>query len=224
MPKSLIYSDVYKPYCVEVYYGPMWSKKTLNVLIAIDALKRKGIPYQVFKPRIDTRYFADCIVSRFDSFTDRPHDDANRFLKEPAEIFDEKRPGEIAARLQDSTRVVVISEAQLAGEEIAEAVRFLQKRGLYVICEGLNLDYTGEYFSLGMSNIINEATHPHSLHAICAFPGCGEAAYFTQKLNPDRTPAPYAAARPDRLQIGDFCYEPRCILHHQVPGRPELSI
>ncbi|HPJ71580.1 MAG TPA: hypothetical protein PK636_02730, partial [bacterium] len=74
----------------------------------------------------------------------------------------------------------------------------------------------------GMSNIINRATHPHSLHAVCNHPGCAEAAYFTQKLQPDGSPAPYVPQRRDRLAIGDYCYEPRCILHHRVPGRPEL--
>jgi len=220
MPESKIYTDIYKPYCVEVFYGPMWSKKTLNVLIRLDMLKRKAIPYQVFKPRIDTRYFAEAIVSRFDSFTERPLDDPQRFLREPAETFDEANPSEILGALKPETRVVIISEAQLAHDDIAEVVRLLQRRGLYVICEGLNLDYTGEYFSHGMSNIINRATHPHSLYAICNHPGCAEAAYFTQKLQANGSPAPYAARRADRLAIGDYCYEPRCILHHAVPGRP----
>jgi len=224
MPHSQIFSEAYKPYCLEVFYGPMWSKKTLNLLIRLDALKRKKIPYQVFKPRIDTRYFADAVVSRFDSFSEKPLDDPSRYLREPAEVFDEKNPAEILRLLKKETRTAVISEAQLAADEIAEVVRCLQGRGLYLICEGLNLDYTGEYFSQGMSHIINRATHPHSLHAICNYPGCGEAAYFTQKLNPDGSPAPYAARRRDRLAIGDYCYEPRCILHHQVPGRPEISL
>jgi len=222
MPKSKIFTDICKPYCLEIYYGPMWSRKTLNLLIDIDRLKQKKIPYQVFKPRIDTRYFADYIVSRFDSFVDKPMDDSSRFLKEPAEVFDENNPKEILDLIRKDTQAIIISEIQLVHPDIVRVVTSLQREGLYVICDGLNLDYTGEYFSLGLTNLISRATHPHSLYAICNFPGCGEAAYFSQKLNPDGTPAAYEPERAKRLEIGDYCYEPRCIIHHEVPGRPIL--
>jgi len=114
-------------------------------------------------------------------------DDSSRFLKEPAEVFDENNPKEILDLIREDTQAIIISEIQLVHPDIVRVVTSLQREGIYVICDGLNLDYTGEYFSLGLTNLISRATHPHSLYAICNFPGCGEAAYFSQKLNPDGT-------------------------------------
>lgn len=224
-----IFTDIYKPYSVEVFYGPMWSKKTLNVIIIADNLRRMGIKYQVFKPRIDTRYFEDKIVSRFEDFgDDKPLKDKDKFLTLPCEIFDETNPEEIIKYTKPSTKAIIISEAELADDNIANVAQYLRKTGRYLVVEGLNLDYTGEYFSKGIANIISTATHPHSLYSFCNFKlangeRCREPAHFTQKLNQDGSAFSYLIDRAKRIEIGDYCYEPRCINHHEVPGAPGLE-
>ena len=62
----------------------------------------------------------------------------------------------------------------------------------------------------------------HKGAAVCKFPGCGKAATRTQRLYKEGgEPVPYDA--PLVVIEGEAFYEPRCIKHHCVPGKPKLD-
>src|SRR3970040_1636958 len=84
-----------------------------------------------FKPRVDSRYANDHIVSHSD-------------MKLPSLVVGSA--SEILERLDGATEVVGIDEGEFFGAGLVEGVNTLADRGLRVIVAGLDQDYRGRPF------------------------------------------------------------------------------
>jgi len=202
-----IFHRVFNPGFLEVYYGPMKSGKTRALLNRLDSLSYlSNCPLVIVKPQSDSR--DRDVRSRFGE------------VHLPCETVPAHDPRRILDLVTDS-RVLAIDEAQFfaAGCGLLKVVRECQLRGMNVLASGLNLDFRGEPFG-EMPLLINQADVAYPLHAICDYPGCNNAAFYTQRLI-DGEPAPYdePIVSVEGAQANES-YEVRCLWHHKVPGKP----
>ena len=178
---------------IEVICGPMFSGKTEEL---IRRLKRAAIArrkVQVFKPRVDTRYDPDAVVSH----------SQQRIL---STVVTSAR--EILEKLLMDVEVVGIDEVQFLGKEIVPVVKDLAGRGLRVVVAGLDQDFRGEPFD-PMPELLAEAEYITKELAICVV--CGQPAGRSQRI----------IASEDRVQVGaGDAYEPRCRKDFSPEPRP----
>ncbi len=167
---------------IEVISGCMFSGKTEEL---IRRLRRAVIARQkvaIFKPKIDTRYSDDHIVS---------HSEAkipSRVVEHPREILE--------ASLE--SQVVGIDEGQFFDQELVEVCIKLANMGKRVIVAGLDMDYRGVPFE-PIPQLLAVAEYITKTHAICVI--CGNPATFTQRTIDD----------PSRVIVGaGKIYEARC--------------
>jgi len=148
---------------------------------------------QVFKPRVDTRYDPDAVVSH----------SQQRMLS----TVIEKAP-EVLSRLAPDVEVVGIDEVQFLGPEIVPIVKSLADRGLRVVVAGLDQDYRGAPFD-PMPALLAEAEYIIKELAICVV--CGQPAGRSQRT----------IASEDRVHVGAHdAYEPRCRDHFSPEPQP----
>ncbi len=166
----------------------MFSGKTEEL---IRRLKRAQIANQevaIFKPKVDTRYDADDIISH----------DQNRIKSTPiadsAEILN----------LVDDVRVVGIDEVQFFDAGITQVVEQLANSGKRVVIAGLDMNFRGEPFGQ-MPYLLARAEFITKLHAICDV--CGSIA-----LNSYRK-----STEDDEMLLGEKDnYEPRCRICYRL--------
>src|SRR5438132_9265228 len=142
---------------IEVICGPMFSGKTEEL---IRRLKRAVIAkrkVQVFKPRIDTRYDPDAVVSHSQQ-------------KMISTVID--RPRDVIDKLVQDVEVVGIDEVHFFDSEIVAVVKQLAERGLRVIVAGCDLDYRAVPFEQ-VARLLAEAEYITKELAICVV--CGQA-------------------------------------------------
>jgi thymidine kinase len=179
---------------LEVICGPMFSGKTEEL---IRRLKRAVIArrkVQVFKPRVDSRYDPEAVVSH----------SQQRMLS----TVIEKAP-EVLSRLVPDVEVVGIDEVQFFGPEIVPIVKHLADRGLRVVVAGLDQDYRGEPFE-PMPQLLAEAEYITKELAICVV--CGQPAGRSQRI----------VSSEDRVHVGaEDAYEPRCRDHFSPEPQPK---
>jgi thymidine kinase len=168
---------------LEVICGPMFSGKTEEL---IRRLKRAVIAkrkVQVFKPRIDTRYDAEAVVSH----------SQQKMLS--TVIANAK---EIVEKLVQDVEVVGVDEVQWLGLEVVPVCKLLADRGLRVIVAGLDQDYTGAPFG-PMPQLLAEAEFITKELAICVV--CGQPAGRSQRIIDVQ----------EQVHVGGLdAYEPRC--------------
>lgn len=168
---------------LEVICGPMFSGKTEEL---IRRLKRAVIArrkVQVFKPRVDTRYHPEDVVSH----------SRQRVVSTVV-----SRAAEILEKLSPDVDVVGIDEVQFLGPEVVPVVKQLAERGLRVVCAGLDQDYRGAPFD-PMPALLAEAEYITKELAICVV--CGQPAGRSQRI----------VAADERVMVGaQNEYEPRC--------------
>jgi thymidine kinase len=185
---------------IEVICGPMFSGKTEEL---IRRLKRAVIArrkVQVFKPRLDTRYDPDAVVSH----------SQQKMLSTVVTTAHE-----VLEKLVLDVEVVGIDEVQFLGPEIVPIVKELASRGLRVIVAGLDQDYRGEPFD-PMPQLLAEAEYITKELAICVV--CGQPAGRSQRIIGG---APGAEQPDGRVQVGaDDAYEPRCRKDFSPEPRP----
>ena len=181
---------------LEVICGPMFSGKTEEL---IRRLKRAVIAkrkVQSFKPRIDTRYDSEMIVSHS---AQRLH----------SVVID--RATDIYERLMPEVEVVGIDEVQFLGAEALEVCQTLADRGLRVIAAGLDLDYRGVPFD-PMPQLLAVAESITKELAICVV--CGTPASRSQRT----------IAADERVVVGAHGqYEPRCRKCFSPEPRPATA-
>jgi len=168
---------------IEVITGGMFSGKSEEL---VRRLRRAAIArqrVQVFKPKADTRYEEERLVTR-----------DNRALSAMAvRDSDELREG-----LELGVHVVGIDEAQFFDLGLVDLSVELADRGIRVIVAGLDLDYLRRPFG-PMPVLLAVAEYVDKMHAICV--RCGAPAQFSQRI----------AGGGDQLQVGDEeAYEARC--------------
>ncbi len=183
---------------IEVITGSMFSGKTDELIRRLIRARIARQKVQVFKPAIDVRYAVEKVTSHNGS-----HFEATPIVA----------ASEILQHLQPDTTVIGIDEAQFFDAEIVTVVEMLADRGLRVIIAGLDMDFRGEPFG-PMPLLMAKAERVDKLQAICMV--CGEPASRTQRLV-NGQPAHYDD--PVVIVGASELYEPRCRLHHQVPGK-----
>jgi len=148
---------------IEVIAGCMFSGKTEEL---IRRLRRAQIARQevaIFKPRIDTRYSNDHIVSHSE-------------LKIPSLVV--QKPAEILSAA-GSAQVVGIDEAQFFDMTLVDVADQLANEGKRVIIAGLDQDYRGKPFE-PIPQLLAIAEYITKTLAICVI--CGNPADRTQRI------------------------------------------
>jgi len=199
------YNPHIKPGILEVYCGPMRSGKTRELLNRVDKPKIMDYGFLLLKPDIDTR--DNTIKSRFGK------------LSYECIFVDHTKPETMFHYLNDKIKLVAVDEAQFFQEGIEEVIEKMLLNDINVVIAGLELDFRGEPFGR-MHHILAKADIITKLDAICEFDGCKMPATRTQRLI-DEKPAHFESPV---VLIGDKLegYEPRCLKHHIVPGKPHF--
>lgn len=148
---------------VEVIAGSMFSGKSEELIRRLRRARIARQKVQVFKPKIDTRYSHDHIVSH----SEQRH-----------ESVPVKTAAELLAQIDPETQVVGIDEGQFFDLELVDVVNELARRGARVIVAGLDQDYTGKPFE-PMPQLLAIAEHITKTHAICV--RCGQTANYSQR-------------------------------------------
>jgi thymidine kinase len=189
----------YKNGFIEVVCGPMFAGKTEELIRRIKRLEYAKQNVLVFKPKIDTRYAVNEIVS-------------HNLSKKPSILIGESK--EINDYINDSVDAVVIDEIQFFDHDIVQIVEKLADRGIRVIVGGLDRDFRGEPFG-PMPALLARAEFVTKLTAICV--KSGQPATRTQRII-NGQPAHYTD--PTIMVGADESYEPRARHYHEVPGKP----
>jgi len=167
---------------IEVICGSMFSGKTEELIRRLKRVKIANLKVEIFKPKIDTRYDEQKIVSH----------DTNAIHSTPVE-----NSAAILALVTD-VDVVGIDEAQFFDEGITKVCETLALRGIRVIVAGLDMDYMGQPFGQ-MPNLLAVADYITKLHAICM--ECGNIAHVSYRKT----------AQSGQVLLGEKdIYEPRC--------------
>ncbi len=173
---------------IEVVCGPMFSGKTEELIRRVRRAQIARQKIQIFKPAIDTRYDETAVVSH----------SSQSVLSEPVE-----KAIDILARLKDSTRVVAIDEVQFFDNNIVQVVDKLARRGLRVLCAGLDLDYKAIPFG-PMPQLLAIADEVIKINAICTI--CGAPATRSQRISHNK----------DQVLLGEKdSYQARCRGHYE---------
>ncbi len=167
---------------IEVIAGCMFSGKTEELIRRIRRAQIARQTVAIFKPRIDTRYSNDHIVSHSE-------------LKLQSTVVE--KSSEIPALAKDA-QVVGIDEGQFFDMGIVDVVDQLANEGKRVIIAGLDQDYRGKPFE-PMPQLLAIAEYITKTLAICVV--CGNPADRTQRTT----------AASDRVLVGaKDVYEARC--------------
>jgi thymidine kinase len=148
---------------IEVICGSMFSGKTEEL---IRRMRRAQFAQQeliIFKPVIDNRYSSEEVVT-------------HRGERIPAMAVD--KASDILENWQHQ-KVVGIDEVQFFDEDLVEVCVELARRGVRVICAGLDMDFAGQPFG-AMPNLLAVAEYVTKVHAICV--SCGALAQFSHRL------------------------------------------
>ena len=178
-----------------VITGSMFSGKTEELIRRLRRALYARRSVQVFKHALETRSELTEI---------RTH---SGVLHEAVAV---STSDELLERVERTTDVVAIEEAQFFDEGIVEVCRRLADAGYEVIAAGLDMDFRGRPFG-PMPLLLAEADEVAKLRAICA--RCGRDASRSQRLI-DGRPAP--ASAPTILVGAQESYEARCRHCHEV--------
>ncbi len=151
---------------IEVICGCMFSGKTEELIRRLNRALIARQKVEIFKPRMDTRYHIEKIVS---------HNE--REIRSTPVNF-----GNDILLMAGDCDVVGIDEAQFFDESIVEVCNTLANSGKRVIIAGLDMDYEGKPFG-PMPNLLAVAEFVTKIHAICT--ETGELASFSFRLNED---------------------------------------
>ncbi len=139
---------------IEVICGSMFSGKTEELLRRINRAIIAKQKVEIFKPKVDTRYEEDEVVSH----------DSNSIPSTAVENSNQ------ITLLSDECEVVGIDEAQFFDDGIVDVCNQLANAGKRVIIAGLDMDYLGRPFG-PMPNLMATAEYVTKVHAICARTG-----------------------------------------------------
>jgi len=181
---------------IEVICGPMFSGKTEELIRRLRRAVIARRKVQVFKPRVDSRYDPDAVVSHTQQ-------------KMVSTVIE--KAADVLTKLTPDVEVVGIDEVQFLGPEIVPIVKDLADRGLRVIVAGLDQDYRGLPFE-PMPQLLAEAEYVTKELAICVV--CGQPAGRSQRI----------VASEDRVHVGaQDAYEPRCREHFSPEPRQKTE-
>jgi len=148
---------------IEVICGSMFSGKTEELIRRLKRAQFAKQTVEIFKPKIDTRYSEDEVVSH----------DKNSIRSTPVDSS-----GSILLMSND-VDVIAIDEAQFFDEGLVDVCNKLADQGIRVIVAGLDMDYRGVPFG-PMPALCAIAEDVYKVHAICV--RCGSLAYVSHRL------------------------------------------
>lgn len=197
--------DFIRPGVLEVFPGCMFSFKTRRLIDRVRPLQHiPGVEFLFIRPMIDTR----------------PSEVRNDPLDYAEwQLIDEKSPEEIFELIKPDHSYIAIDEGHFFGSNFIQIIEQLLLDGKNVGVAGLDLDFKGEPFGM-MPQILCMANEVYKGSAVCNYPGCGAPATRTQRLingQPAHYNSPLVAIE------GEVYYEPRCLHHHEVPGKPRFN-
>ena len=171
------------PGWIEVITGSMFSGKSEELIRRLRRAQIARQKVQIFKPRIDSRYAEDHIISHSE-------------MRIPSESLLSAR--DLLARVMEDTEVVGIDEGQFFDAELPAVCSTLADQGKRVIVAGLDQDYLGKPFE-PMPQLLAIAEYITKTLAICMV--CGARANHTLRL----------VASSERVVVGgQGTYEARC--------------
>ncbi|MFH0990221.1 MAG: thymidine kinase [bacterium] len=175
---------------IEVVCGCMFSGKTEELIRRIRRAQIAKQKVAIFKPRIDTRYSVEHIVSHSEqSLISQSIDDAAQIPE-----------------LAGDAQVIGIDEAQFFKANVVDVCESLANHGKRVIIAGLDQDYRGKPFE-PMPQLLAIAEYITKTLAICVV--CGNPADRTQRKSTSS----------ERVIVGaKELYEARCRRCHQAPS------
>ncbi|MDR2840163.1 MAG: thymidine kinase [Paludibacter sp.] len=183
----MIYSEQNNPIqqhrgSIEVICGSMFSGKTEELIRRLKRAQFARQKVEIFKPKIDTRYSDDEVVSH----------DHHAIPSTPVDA------SESILLMTTDVDVVGIDEAQFFDDELVTVCTRLANSGIRVIVAGLDMDFRGVPFG-PMPALCAVAEDVYKVHAICV--RCGALAYVSHRLV-DST---------KRVLLGETAeYEPIC--------------
>ena len=184
---------------IEVITGSMFSGKSEELIRRLRRAQIARQKVQIFKPRIDSRYSDDHIVSH-------------------SEMRMESRTigcsEELVRAVDADTEVVGIDEGQFFDAGLPAACDTLANQGKRVIVAGLDQDYLGKPFE-PMPQLLAIAEYVTKTHAVCVV--CGHPASHTQRL----------VVSSERVLLGaQGTYEARCrgCFDPTLAGLPESKV
>ena len=194
-----------RPGVLEVFPGCMFSFKTRRLIDRVRPLQHiTGAEFIFFKPQIDTRT---------KEIRNDPLDYAEWVY------VDQEHPEKMLELVTPAHSYISIDEAHFFSKRLIRVLERLLLDGKNVGVAGLDLDFKGEPFG-PMPEILCIANEIYKGSAVCQYPGCGAPATRTQRLN-NGQPAAYNS--PLVMIEGEAHYEPRCLIHHEVPGKPVID-
>ncbi|MBC8344294.1 MAG: thymidine kinase [Bacteroidetes bacterium] len=167
---------------IEVIAGPMFSGKTEELIRRLKRAKIANLKVSIFKPKVDTRYSSDEVVSH----------DANAIPSIRVE-----RAIEIIEFYEEAD-VIGIDEVQFFNEAIVDVIQYLALKGKRVIVAGLDMDSNGKPFG-PMPALLTVSEYVTKLHAICI--ECGSLASHSFRISEEKS----------QILIGEKdSYQPLC--------------
>ena len=174
---------------IEVIAGCMFSGKTEELIRRLRRAKIAKLKVVIFKPKIDTRYSSEEIVSHSEQSL------PSILVEAPEEILE----------LSKDAQVVGIDEVQFFSREIVDVCNQLANDGKRVLVAGLDQDYRGIPFE-PMPQLLAVAEYITKTLAICVV--CGNPADKTQRK----------IISSERVVVGaSDIYEARCRKCHYLP-------
>lgn len=171
---------------IEIITGPMFAGKSEELLKRIKMLKIAKIPTLVMKPKFDSRFDQNKIVSR------------NRLNIDAINV----NCSEDIWKHYNNHLAVAIDEVHFFGEWIIDVVLKLRTKGVRVIISGLDMDYLRMPYGV-TPKLLAIADNVSKLKAICVI--CHSAAGFTfRKILSE-----------EQNVLGDSEYDARCWHCHQ---------
>ncbi|RZT93153.1 thymidine kinase [Ancylomarina subtilis] len=149
---------------IEVVAGSMFSGKTEELIRRLNRAKIAKQKVEIFKPKVDTRYSEDEVVSH----------NSNAIRSTPVET---------AANillLSSDVDVIGIDEAQFFDDGLAEVCNELANQGIRVIVAGLDMDFQGKPFG-PIPGLMATAEYVTKVHAVCM--QCGNLAQYSHRLS-----------------------------------------
>ena len=148
---------------IEVVCGSMFSGKTEELIRRMKRAQFAKLKVEIFKPAIDVRYSEAEVVSH----------DRNAIQSTPVDS------SQNILLMAHDVDVVGIDEAQFFDMGIVEVANELARRGIRVICAGLDMDFKGVPFG-PMPALMAIAEYVDKVHAICVH--CGNPAQHSHRL------------------------------------------
>jgi thymidine kinase len=166
----------------------MFSGKTEELLRRIKRAQIAKLKIEIFKPKTDTRYDENAVVSHdLNSIHSTPVDHSSAILL-----------------YGGNTQIVGIDEAQFFDDELADVCVKLANKGIRVIVAGLDMDFEGKPFG-PIPALMAIADDVSKVHAVCV--KCGGSAQFSYRLVENK----------NQVMIGEKeSYEPRCRVCYNI--------